>query len=185
MEILLEQELGSIVRFVQDNAEHLHRYFLEVPENFLIPAIYFPIPETEAKKVTLNTMETTLTWYINVFAVDSIQAYNEASRITNQIIFQRCRIPIRNAEGQEEDKELRLLPPKVKKVERGIAQIVLSVKRYTELAESGQKSKDIYINFSSTVLDAYKKVIEQFAEKEKPAEKKEGENGENGEKAGQ
>ena len=185
MEISLEQELGAIVRFVQENAGHLHKYFLEMPQDFAIPAVYFPIPETAAKKVTLNTMETSLTWYINFFAVDSIQAYNVASRISNQIIFRRCKIPIYNIEGQEENRELSISAPKVKKVERGIAQLELSVKRYTGLAAEGQKSKDVYIDFSSSVLDAYKKVIEQYAEQVKPEEEKEGENGRDGEKAEQ
>ena len=68
MEITLEQGLAAAVRYIQDHAvEGTKLYFDEIPESFFVPSVYFQIPYTSGRKVTLRSyaVKTTLNcWFM-------------------------------------------------------------------------------------------------------------------------
>lgn len=52
---MLEQDLASIMRFLTEKSGSPAPYYNNVPEQFRIPAVYFPRPEIGSSGDTLNT----------------------------------------------------------------------------------------------------------------------------------
>lgn len=42
--VALEQEIASIIRFILDATTGLTPYYQQVPDSFIVPAVYFPQP---------------------------------------------------------------------------------------------------------------------------------------------
>lgn len=42
---MLEQELASIMKYTLDAAGTPTPYYYRVPQHFMVPAVYFPLPE--------------------------------------------------------------------------------------------------------------------------------------------
>ncbi|MCX4265958.1 MAG: hypothetical protein OSJ64_03975, partial [Firmicutes bacterium] len=60
---MLEQELASIMKYLLDTADNPSPYYWQVPQNFVVPAIYFPIPEIVSGGETFLTYKLDYAWY--------------------------------------------------------------------------------------------------------------------------
>lgn len=54
--------MASVIRFVLEASENPYPYYEEIPEGFLVPAVYFPVPEVETDNDTLSTYKLTYVW---------------------------------------------------------------------------------------------------------------------------
>lgn len=169
MQVSIEQELASIVRFIEDNTGGLDKIFERIQEDFPVPSVFFPMPELTAKKVTMQTMRTTLTWYIKFFASSDVEAYTLASAIESIILYRNCHIPVYSEDGTESGNTLPVIVPEVIKVDYGVYQIKISCERYTDIfRETGTESGQIQIDgpgFFDEVIGAYRSVVARYGTK--------------------
>lgn len=121
----LEQEVASIIAFVQDSAGHLNPYYWDVPEDFERPAIYFPQPEITTGGDTLGTYASEYAWYINIFADTTEEAHDIARRVLTALKRARNYVPLLNEDGEATGKKLRLKDPGLKRGDTGVAQLTI------------------------------------------------------------
>ena len=116
---IFEQVLASAVKYVQENCkEELNFYFDEIPENFLVPALYFPVPQVISKKVTLASYASTLFLEVWFLAKEEWKAYSYARNVQESILQAECMLPIVKKDGTKEDWSLRVTEPEVQKIDQ-------------------------------------------------------------------
>lgn len=121
MNIPMEQYHGSIVKYILENAvEGTKGYFGDLPENFAVPSVYFPIPRTETKKAALNHWyRTQFHFECNFFARDSWLAYDAAVHVRTKLIDDDFWIPVYDQEGTETGYSIKCGFPSLDNIEDG------------------------------------------------------------------
>ena len=64
---MLEQEIASAIKFILESAGRPTPYYHNVPQGFLVPAVYFPPPEIISAGDTLLTYSLEYSWYVKFF----------------------------------------------------------------------------------------------------------------------
>lgn len=64
---MLEQEVASVIKYIIEKSGNPYPYYNEVPEDFIVPAVYFPVPEIVTGADTLSTYKLTYLWFIGFF----------------------------------------------------------------------------------------------------------------------
>ena len=124
---MLEQETASIIKFVTENAGNPYPYYWNVPQNFMIPAVYFPTPEIITGGETFLTYYVDFSWYINIFHKTAQQAYAIAHKVLTAIKEQRNLIPLISEDGSKiENSWVRVNDPSVEIIENGTAQLTIT-----------------------------------------------------------
>lgn len=142
MDILaLEQSLASAVRYIQNHSKiETAPYFDEEPEQYKVPSLYFPVPWTQSKKVTLSTYRSTLIFQCQFMASTDWEAYQTAVNVRDCMLLDGCGIPLMNKDGTLSNSFVRIVNPEVKKIERGIVQLSFELMHYfTPTNPLGQK----------------------------------------------
>lgn len=75
---MLEQEIASIMMFVLGRTGNPTPYYYEVPEGFLVPAVYFPVPEIVSRGDTFATYALEYNWYIKFFHSSTLLSHEMA-----------------------------------------------------------------------------------------------------------
>ena len=103
MNITLERSLFSIVHCLTEgfDTEKTMIIFDEMPEDFTVPAIYFPTPISRSRKETFGSYRTTLTMRVMYFEADDWSAYERAATARDDLILMDCRIPLVDDDGAE------------------------------------------------------------------------------------
>ena len=118
----MDQEMASIIRYIKDVNQNTRIYLKKMPQNFEVPAVYFPSPE--------------------------LIAFELASDILFNIASNMFLIPLRNIDGSLVGKNISIREPNLSKVEDGIYSIEIiwdSIKTYTQ--KEVQKMKKHYENY--------------------------------------
>lgn len=159
MEITLEQSLASVIRFIQDNTEEGTKlYFDEIPESFYVPSVYFPVPYTAGRKVTLHSYNSTTTincWFMERKDWD---AQARASSMMDCIMLNDCVIPVVDRDGAETGMCLRVTAIDTRRIDEGIVQLAFSFDSYFHPEEKRTKMQKFHI--------AWKNTVENFNEQE-------------------
>jgi len=121
----LEQETASYAHFIISALEDVTPYYWEVPENFHVPAVFFPTPEVETHGDTLSSYEMAYTWFVKLFHKTDGEAQNLALTALTAIKRARNCIPLKNEDGSDAGHCFRVLDPLIKPVERGAWQLQL------------------------------------------------------------
>lgn len=132
---MLEQETASIFKFVIEAAGSPTPYYREVPENFHVPAAFFPIPEISSFGDTFETYGADYDWYIKFFACDTNEAYSMALNAFTGIKRARNLVPLLNEDGTNTESWIRLKDPEIKQIDAGVVQLIIrftSRKPYTQ-----------------------------------------------------
>lgn len=143
---MIEQEMASIIKFILDNTEKSSPYYHNIPENFYVPATYFPVPEITSRGETFLTYALEYTWYVKFFDVDSQSAYFRAYQAINALQARRNVITLLDENGAEISAGLRLNDPSISVIDVGVAQIVLrwaSRRPYAQSETSKMQTYDI------------------------------------------
>lgn len=167
----LEQEMASIIKFVIERAGQPAPYYWNVPQNFQVPAAFFPPPELDTGGETFLTYYVDFAWYIKLFHRRSQEAYAIGSMAANAIRAERNLIPLIAQDGTEIAGEwVRVNDPSLKNLDDGAAQLTLtwrSRRPYSDTVDSQrQKSMnyylDIFMKSGKTVSDAYAEALERY-----------------------
>lgn len=141
---ILGQVLASAVKYVQENCEEeLNFYFDEIPENFLVPALYFPVPQVTSKKVTLASYASTLFFEVWFLAKDEWKAYSYARNVQEYLLQAGCVLPVVEKDGTLADWFLRVTEPEVQKIDQRTIQLSFALKNYFSFGQEEGKAKNI------------------------------------------
>lgn len=121
----LEQELASIIRFILDAAGNPAPYYHEIPQDFLVPSIYFPTPEITTGGETFLTYRAEYVWYISFFGSTTQDAYDMALKALTAIKESRNLIPLISDTGEQTGKGIRVKDPEIKKIADGAYRLVI------------------------------------------------------------
>lgn len=95
----MEQELASIFSFVLKSADNPQPYYRDIPQDFTVPAVYFPVPEISTDGDTFNTYGAEYDWYIKFFHSTTQEAYSLALKALTAIKENRNLIPLLDENG--------------------------------------------------------------------------------------
>lgn len=125
---MLEQEIASIMKFTLEKAGNPAPYYNRVPEGFLIPSVYFPVPEVTTRGETFRTYALEYMWFIKFFGLDERRAHELAFSVLTAIKARRNLIPLIDTKGQPTGRSFRLKDPELKRLDGtpGVAQITLT-----------------------------------------------------------
>lgn len=132
---MIEQEIGSIAKYMYDVSGIENIYFDEVPQNFKRPSLYFPTPIQIQRGDTVNTYAYMNSLFVKVFDKKTKESYGKAAAIVSSISRNRNLIPLFKEDGTQENKGIRIKKVSTKKLDIGTIQIELqwdSVFAYTE-----------------------------------------------------
>jgi len=148
---MLEQEVASIIKFALESAGNPSPYYWEVPEGFIVPAIYFPVPEIDSSGYTLYAYALTYTMFVKAFHSDVRGAHELAQCVLNAVKERRGVIPLIDKNGAYTGERVRLHDPTSKTIEgsTGTVQIMLSWESsraylYEEVKKSGSVVFDLH-----------------------------------------
>lgn len=168
---MIEQEMASIIRFVLEHAGDPAPYYWDLPQNFTIPAAYFPPPEVDTGGETLLTYNMDYVWYIKLFHKTEQGAYALGSAVVAAIRAARNLIPLIEQDGNKVDGSwVRVNDPRLKTLDDGTAQLTVrwrSRRPYNDVAEEAKKAQeihfDLYMRSGNTIPDAYAETLERYA----------------------
>lgn len=136
MEITLEQSLAAAVRYVQDHLEEgTCLYFDDMPENFCVPSVYFPVPRTVGKKVTFDTYLMTIYFEAWFMANTDWQAEGAAAVVRESLLIDNCRIDSRDIDGNTTGKIFHVTDVETNPVETGIIRLSFGIQHYFSRAQ--------------------------------------------------
>ena len=125
---MLEQEIASIIKFTLEKTGSPTPYYNEVPEGFLLPSVYFPVPEVSSGGDTLATYALNYALVVKFFHIDARPAYERGFSALTAIRAARNLIPLIDESGARTGRGFRLKDPTLKKMDGtpGVAQLELS-----------------------------------------------------------
>ena len=118
----MTQEMASIARAIISLHSSYNVYYNHVPEGYIPPALYFPLPTVEVMSDSLNGFKYHYSWYIKVFHKTTEDAWNAASRIQSFFKDNRNLVPIVEEDGSYTGKYLKIYDVKVNEIEENTMQ---------------------------------------------------------------
>ena len=125
---MIQDEISSIARFCYDkNPAKL--YFDRIPQNMVIPCMYFPAPVVGSSPDTIGAYLNVYQLFIKVFAVKTQDAHRDAHVIAEAIRRARGVIPVINPDGNLSGGFMQInLDIQTKPLDDGVAQLSLKWK---------------------------------------------------------
>ena len=162
MEFTLEQAFASMVRYVQGKAGSDDKLYLdELPEDFVVPSIYFPVPITESRQVTFDTWLTEI--YVDIWFMGATDwaANSDAVQVRNALLRDRCVIDIISSSGEPTGRKFRVTEPRLQKKSENCVSVSLRVRNYVSWVEETQLITDLSFKgaFSSYFIPWYRIII--------------------------
>ncbi len=163
---MLEQELASVIRYVLDATGNPAPYYKKVPQDFFLPAAYFPEPRIGSDGDTLDAYVLRYRWYINFFHVDSPEAHRMALNALNAVRAARGLIPLITEAGEASGRYLRIDTADTQTIDDGVAELAISWEsRRPYIREPGTIIK--HVDVRAYTKNAYERVAQtQSAPKE-------------------
>lgn len=169
---MIEQEMASIIKFILDNANNPSPYYYNVPQNFVVPAVYFPVPEIVTGGETFLTYNMDYSWYIVFFHKTTQGAYVLAHQTLSAIRAAKNLIPIIKSDGNIDDNNwVRVNDPTIKEVDSGAVQLAVSWRSrrpYNSASEDITQAQSfnvgVYMKSGKSISDAYADVLKSFSE---------------------
>ena len=137
---MLEQEIASAIKFILENSGNPNPYYYSVPQDFLVPAAYFPQPEIISGGDTLLSYALTYTWFVKFFHKDTPSAFELGRAVLEALQRKKNLIPLIKDESEYIGHGFRMKDPSLRTVADGAVQLTLtwdSPRPYD--AENGQK----------------------------------------------
>lgn len=131
---MLEYEVAAIYYYVA-GLLGIKSYFDRVPENMIIPCVFYPAPEAEPDSFSTSSFATTFTMYAKVMDISNLSAAGKVSELLQSISRNRNRIPLVDENGQKTGGNFRIVGLKSGKVDEGVYQMEITWKRYTKYTE--------------------------------------------------
>lgn len=125
---MLEQEIASLIKHMLVKSGSPSPYYDEVPEDFIVPAAYFPPPEITSAGDTLLTYALRYTWLVKFFHVDTPSAYALGLSVLTALQAAKNIVPLIDVDGRYTGHGFRLKDPTLKRIDgaAGVAQLTLT-----------------------------------------------------------
>jgi len=123
---IIEQEIASAMKFIIESAGNPAPYYYSVPEDFMVPAVYFPPPELTTDGDTLLTYAVTYRWYVKFFHKDTQSAYELGFAALNAIQYRKNLIPLIDETGALTGRGFRMKDPALRSLDVGMVQLTLT-----------------------------------------------------------
>jgi hypothetical protein len=114
---MLEQEIAGAIKFILENSGNPAPYYYCVPQDFLVPAVYFPKPEIMSGGDTLLTYALEHSWFINFFHKDTQSAYELGLNVLKALQRKKNVIPLIDEKGAYTGHGFRTRDPSLKPLE--------------------------------------------------------------------
>lgn len=125
MVLELDNELASAMHFIIAASENPHPYYWNIPQDFVVPAVYFPQPEIDTRGDTFSTYALNFSWFVRFFHKDNQLAHTMAFSSLTALQQNRNAVPIINANGNPTGKIFRMHDPNLRIISDGVAQLHL------------------------------------------------------------
>lgn len=125
----MNPEVGSIMSYFY-KLFPCKVYTKEVPQNFVVPSLYFPIPQSFDGNDSTSTFLKTYTLPVKLFHKDAQQAYAESERIADTVRWKRGQIPLINSDGSSAGGFVRINRIDVRQTEGAVTLLVNWDSRY-------------------------------------------------------
>lgn len=128
---MLEQEIASIIKYILEaSGKEISPYYYSVPEKFVVPSCYFPVPEVNSYGDTFNTYVLEYMWKVIFFHNKTQEAYLYAIKTLEAIRKKRNLIPLIDVNGEYTGSGIRIDDPIIKPVDEGAVQLFLQWKSH-------------------------------------------------------
>ncbi len=142
----MEQELASIFSFVLKSADSPQPYYRDIPQDFTVPSVFFPVPEIATRGDTFNTYGTEYDWYIKFFHSTTQEAYSLALKALTAIKENRNLIPLLDENGAKIG-GIRIKDPDLRIADECAVQLTVRfVSRRPYIHTSGMKVQDFAVD---------------------------------------
>lgn len=144
--MVLEQELASIFGFVLTAAGNPYPYYRDLPQDFRVPAAYFPIPEIITSGDTFSSYGAEYDWYIKFIHSETQEAYEIALSALTALKEARNLVPLRAQDGKLTGKGVRIKDPELRTLDKGVVQLKIrfvSRRPYNASTASRMRSYDM------------------------------------------
>lgn len=141
----LGQCFASAVCYIQNHSGiEAPPYFDKVPEAFMVPSVYFPVPRVICRKATLASYRSTVIMECWFMAADEWEAYRHALIVRDCLLEDRCAIPVLKKDGSRDRWAVRITEPEVRKVDTRTVKLAFDLKHYFSFQpENGAKAENI------------------------------------------
>ena len=119
----MEQELASIFKFVLDAADNPTPYYHNIPQDFVVPSAYFPVPEIATSGETFLTYAAEYDWYIKFFHSSDQDAYAMALKALTALKESRNLVPLLSISGEVLNEFVRIKDPELRMIADNTAQL--------------------------------------------------------------
>lgn len=168
---MIDQEMASIIKYVAEKAGGPSPYYWNVPQNFSIPAVHFPVPEISSGGETFSTYYLDYVWYIKFFHRTEQGAYSMGQTVLTSIRAARNLIPLIEEQGNAISGEwVRVDDPSLRVVDDGAAQLTInwrSRRPYDDTiaprAKASSFDLSVFMKSGETISDEYARALEKYA----------------------
>lgn len=144
---MIEQEIASIIRFVLEACGDPTPYYHNIPESFVVPSVYFPVPETEFQPDTFSGYRAEYSMFVSFFHSSTELAYQLAAPVCHSINAARRQIPEIDYDGKWTGKYVRIQDTRLKKADECAYQLQLEwTGRYNYTPQDGELIRNFYMN---------------------------------------
>ncbi len=163
---MFEQVIASIIKFVLDNSDEVTPYYYRVPENFIVPAVYFPVPFVDTRSGTYSSYIKNYNFNILFFDSSSNLAYCKATKVLELLNSNRNKVPIVDKDGQNTGKTVRINEMSITNGDNEVVLLKLNFDMHLPYKEDTEtKVQEFFINafYKEKLLTADEiKQIENF-----------------------
>lgn len=120
---MLEQDLASIMSFLTIHSGNPAPYYKNVPEQFCVPAVYFPRPEIGSSGDTFSTYALDFSLFVKFFHKTKEEAYELGYAAMCALLERRNRVPLIDETGKPTGKYIHVRDPTLRAVDEGAVQL--------------------------------------------------------------
>lgn len=143
---MLEHEIAAIYYFIAETVD-AEPYFQEVPENLIIPCVFYPSPEQSGGVFSSSKYKTDFIMYVKFMAGSTRKAYEMGSSVLQKLMKENRKIPLVNERGVKTGKKFQINNPDLKRIDNGVYQMKISWVRYSEYTRNSvDRAHEFFIN---------------------------------------
>jgi len=120
----LDREMASVIAFMLKATGNLQPYYEKMPQDFIVPSVYFPPPEVDSQGFTMSTYALNFVWFVKFFHSKSSLAFDLGFTAQNALKSVRNAVPVVDNEGNPTKRIIRLRDPLLRPMDNA-AQITL------------------------------------------------------------
>ena len=134
---MLEKEVASIIRFILESCENPVPYYHNMPESFIVPSVYFPVPEISQIPDTMSAYGAEYTMFVNFFHLPAFQRINDHSKL----------IPMVDISGEKTGEYVRIKNIQLKKADECVYEMQIDwIIRRPFIKEEYELIQNFYMN---------------------------------------